>query len=293
MSPKPTPTGRVVMVTGASSGIGRVTARDLAARGDEVVAVSRPGGRGERAAAELARDTGGVVHHLGADLSSVADAKALAAAFRARFSRLDALVLNAGAFFSTRQETPEGFERTWALNHLGVAVPAILLADLLIATPAARVVITSSNAAMGGRMRWDDLGMMRYSGFGAYAQSKLANQIFTRALADRLQGTGVVVHAMHPGFVATDFGADAGSLTGLVRFTQRLFARTPERGADTLTYLAVDPVARASSGGYWVDRRARPMAPAAREAGAADRLWQVTLDQGGLVAADLAAFPRR
>jgi retinol dehydrogenase 12 len=284
MSPTPTatPTGRVALVTGASSGIGLVTARALAARGDVVVAVSRGGGRGERVAADLARETGGSVHHLAADLSSVAEARALVDAFRARWDRLDVLVLNAGAFYQTRRLTPEGFEATWALNHLGVAVPAILLADLLTATPAARVLITSSNAAMGGRMHWDDLGLARYSGFAAYAQSKLANQIFTLAFAQHLRGSDVVVHAMHPGFVATDFGVGAGPLTGLVRVAQRLFARTPAQGADTLIYLATDSAARERSGAYWVDRRMRPMARGAQESGAADRLWRVTLEQARL-----------
>jgi NAD(P)-dependent dehydrogenase (short-subunit alcohol dehydrogenase family) len=280
---------RVVLITGASSGIGRVTARDLAAQGDVVVTVSRAGGAGAQVAAALRQETGGEVHHLAADLSSVREARAMVEAFRARWTRLDALVLNAGAYFAQRRETPEGFELTWALNHLGVAVPAILLADLLVASAPARVVITSSNAAQATRLRWDDLQRRRYSGMGAYAQSKLANQVFTMALADRLAGSGVSVHAMHPGFVATEFGGEAGPLTGMVRLTQRLFGRSPERGADTLTFLARDPHALAASGHYWVDRRQRSMAPGAREAGVAERLWQATLEQLGVAEEELSA----
>lgn len=278
----------MALVTGASTGIGRVTARDLAARGHTVVIVSRPGGRGAQAAADIRRETGGDVHHLGFDLSLVAQSRAMVAAFRERWSRLDALVLNAGAYLSRRRETAEGIEVTWALNHLGVFVPAVLLVDLLAASAPARVVVTSSNAAMAGRMRWDDLGRRRYDGMGAYAQSKLANQLFTVAFARRLADAGVHVHAMHPGFVATEFGGDAGRLTPVVRWVQRTFGRTPEQGADTLTYLATDPVALASTGGYWVDRRQRPMAPAAREGDAAERLWTLSEAQAALTDAELA-----
>ena len=278
----------VALITGASSGIGRVTARDLAARGHTVVTVSRARGRGAQVADEIRRETGGDVHHLGFDLSVVAESRAMVAAFRERWSRLDALVLNAGVYVGRRRETAEDIELTWALNHLGVFVPAVLLVDLLAASAPARVVVTSSNAAMAGRMRWDDLERRRYDGMGAYAQSKLANQLFTVAFARRLANTGVSVHAMHPGFVATEFGGDAGWLTPLVRWMQRVFARTPEQGADTLTYLAADPAALASTGGYWIDRQQRPMAPIAREGDAAERLWALSEAQAGLTDAEVA-----
>ncbi len=278
----------VALVTGASTGIGRVTARDLATHGYTVVAVSRPGGSGARVAEELRLETGGDVHHLAFDLSLIADARAMVAAFRERWSRLDALVLNAGAYNGRRRESAEGREATWALNHLGVFVPAVLLVDLLVASSPARVVVTSSNAAMAGRMRWEDLGRRRYDGMGAYAQSKLANQLFVAAFARRLAGTGVSVHALHPGFVATEFGGDAGWLTPIVRWAQRAFGRSVEQGADTLTYLALDPAALVTSGGYWVDRRQRPMAPAARDADAQERLWTLSEAEAGLTDAELA-----
>jgi NAD(P)-dependent dehydrogenase (short-subunit alcohol dehydrogenase family) len=283
---------RVVLITGASAGIGRVTARDLAAQGDVVVTVSRAGGAGKGIAEALRRETGGEVHYLPANLASVAEARAMVAAFRERWSRLDALILNAGAFFAQRRVTEEGLEATWALNHLGVAAPALLLADLLVASAPARVVITSSNAAQATRLRWDDLQRQRYSGMGAYAQSKLANQVFARALSQRLAGSGVSVHSFHPGFVATEFGGDAGSLTRLVRLAQRLFGRTPEQGADTLTFLARDAAALASSGHYWVDRRQHPVAPGAREQGVEARLWRVTLEHLGVREAELPAALR-
>lgn len=289
--PPPTPTGRVVLVTGASSGIGRVTARDLAARGDTVVLVSRPDGRGAEVTEEIRATTGGDVHFLAADLSRLGDQRSLVADFRARWSRLDVLVLNAGLFLGSRVETEDGIEQTWALNHLGVFVPAVLFADLLAASAPARVVVTSSNAALAGRFRWDDLGMRgRYRAWPAYAQSKLANQVFARELARRLAGTGVVAHSFHPGFVATAFGASAGRLASLVALAQRWFGRSPERGADTMTWLATADEPLRSSGAYWVDRVQRPFAAAARDPAVGRRLWSVSVDQARLTESELAFF---
>src|SRR6056297_1997325 len=257
----PTPTGRVVIVTGASSGIGRVTAHDLAARGDTVVATSRGSGRGAEAVEEIRAATGGDVHFVPADLGVLAEQRAFVAAFRARWQRLDALVLNAGLFTGEREETVDGIERTWAVNHLGVFVPAVLLADTLAASAPARIVITSSNAALMGRFRWRDLELReRYHGWPAYAQSKLANMVTARELARRLEGTGVAVHVFHPGFVATSLGSSAGRLASVFALMQRLFGRTPEQGADTMTFLATDEAVFGSTGVYWVDRRPRPFA---------------------------------
>lgn len=285
---EPSEKRRTVLVTGGSSGIGRVAARDLAARGDTLILVSRADGAGARVVDEIRADTGGDVHFLPADLSLLGDMRALAETVRARWPKLDVLLANAGAYFGRRRVTSEGIEATWALNHLGTAVPTILMTDLLAAAAPSRVVITSSNAAAGARLRWDDPGFERgYQGFAAYAQSKLANQVMAVALADRLEAHGIRVHAMHPGFVATDFGADGGVFTPLIRSVQRAFGRTPEQGADTLTFLATDAAALVSTGGYWVDRRQRPMARAAREPAAPDRLWALTLAQAGLSAAEL------
>ncbi len=287
----PNPTGRVAVVTGASSGIGRVTAADLAARGDTVVLVSRGEGRGAEVAERIRTETGGDVHFLGADLGLFAGQRAFAAAFRERWSRLDVLVLNAGAYFGSRHETADGVESTWALNHLGVFVPAVLLADLLVASAPARVVITSSNAAQMARFRWDDLEFARgYSGWTAYAQSKLANQVVTRALARRLEGTGVTVHAFHPGFVATGFGSGDGFTARAIGLLQKLVARSPERGADTMTWLATADVP--GNGDYWVDRRSRRPARGGEGEDVEERLWAASVARAGLTAAELAAFDR-
>lgn len=289
--PSTEPTGRVAVVTGASSGIGRVTARDLAIRGDTVVLVSRADGRGAEVAEQIRAETGGDVHFLAADLGLFAGQRAFAAAFRARWSRLDVLVLNAGAYFGARQLTGDGVEATWALNHLGVFVPAVLLADLLVASAPARVVVTSSDAALMARFRWDDLEFARgYSGWTAYGQSKLANQVATRALARRLAGTGVTVHAFHPGFVATGFGAGDGVVARLIGLLQKLIARTPERGADTMTWLATADVR--GTGGYWMDRRPRRPARGGEGEDVEERLWAASVARAGLTEADLATVER-
>jgi NAD(P)-dependent dehydrogenase (short-subunit alcohol dehydrogenase family) len=289
--PSPKPTGRVAVVTGASSGIGRATARDLAARGDTVVLVSRAEGRGADVVEGIRAETGGDVHFVGADLGLFAGQRAFVAAFRARWSRLDVLVLNAGAYFGARERTADGVEATWALNHLGVFVPAVLLADLLVASAPARVVITSSDAAQMARFRWDDLEFARgYSGWVAYAQSKLANQVAARALARRLEGTGVSVHAFHPGFVATGFGAGEGLASRAIGLLQRVIARTPERGADTMTWLATGDVP--GTGGYWMDRRPRRPARGGVGVDVEERLWAASVARAGLTDADVAAFER-
>ena len=289
--PPPIPTGRVAVVTGASSGIGRVTARDLAARGDTVVVVSRGEGRGADVAERIRAETGGDVHFLAADLGLFAGQRAFAAAFRARWSRLDVLVLNAGAYFGSRNETADGVEATWALNHLGVFVPAVLLADLLVASAPARVVVTSSDAAQMARFRWDDLEFARgYSGWLAYGQSKLANQVTTRALARRLKGTGVTVHAFHPGFVATGFGGGDGLMARAIGLMQKLVARSPERGADTMTWLATADVP--GTGGYWMDRRPRRPARGGEGEDVEDRLWAASVSRAGLTEVDGVASVR-
>lgn len=291
MTASPTPTGRVALVTGASSGIGHVTARDLAARGDTVVMVSRGDGAGAEVADAIRAETGGDAHFLPADLSSLAAQRALADAFRARWARLDVLVLNAGAYFDRRCASADGIEMTWALNHLGTFGPAYLLADLLVASAPARVVVTSSGAALAGRLRWEDLEHERgYSGWRAYAQSKLANQVLARELARRLGERGVVAHSFHPGFVATGFGSGEGFTARVVGWLQRNFARTPEQGAETMTWLASADEPMTSNGGYWMDRTLRPHAAGARGAEVGRRLWEVSLARARVTGAERARF---
>ena len=279
--------GAVALVTGASSGIGLTAAKALVERGFTVVCASRGNGAGAQVVERLRVETGSSgLHYLPADLSRPREVVALAAAFRERFGRLDALVNNAGAFVPRRVVTDDGLELTFALNHLStVALTLAVLPELREA--GGRVVTVSSNAAMGARLQLDDpTSERRYSGWSAYAWSKLCNQLFTAELARRLEGSGVSANAVHPGFVATSFGHVGGAMGGLMRLAQRLFARTPERGADTVVWLASAPEMRGRSGGYYVDRRERPFAPRARDEEAQRRLWSLSealLERAGVL----------
>ncbi len=276
MSSDQPPTSPVALVTGASSGIGLAAARELAARGVTVVCASRAAGSGAEVAERLARETGGDVRFVPVDLSRPRDAAALAHDFEARFGRLDVLVNNAGAFVHRRVRTEDGFELTFALNHLGPFALTLPLLPLL-GKARGRVITVSSNAALGARLQLDDPhSERRYSGWGAYAWSKLCNQLFTVALARRVDATAVRVYAMHPGFVATAFGHVDGFMGTAVRGAQRLFGRTPERGADTIVWLATEPDPPAEHGAYVVDRRVRAPAPKARDEAAQERLWAIS-----------------
>ena len=275
----------VALVTGASSGIGLAAARELAVRGVTVVCASRAEGTGAEVAARLAHETGGDVRFMPVDLSRPRDAAALARDVEARLGRLDVLVNNAGAFVNRHVRTDDGFELTFALNHLGPFALTLPLLPLL-GRSGGRVITVSSNAALGARLQLDDPhSERRFSGWGAYAWSKLCNQLFTLALARRVDAEAVRVYAMHPGFVATAFGHVDGVMGTAVRGAQRLFGRTPERGADTIVWLATEDDPAAENGAYVVDRRVRAPAPKARDEAAQERLWAISeaaLEQAGV-----------
>jgi NAD(P)-dependent dehydrogenase (short-subunit alcohol dehydrogenase family) len=274
---------RVAPVTGATDGIGRVTARVLAERGATVLVVGRNLAKTEATAAEIRRAAGhNEVHSLLADLSVQAEVRALAAQVSQRWPKLHILVNNAGAVFAGRRETTDGIERTWALNHLAY----FLLTDLLL--PAlragsepgctARIVNVASRAHKRVRgIRWDDVEHRRwYFGPLAYGQSKLANVLFTYALARRLAaaGQGVTANVLHPGVVRTNMGRNNRAPWWWLGYTVfGWFGISPERGADTVIYLAAAPEVEGVSGQYFVERRAVPSSAASRDADAAERLW--------------------
>jgi retinol dehydrogenase 12 len=255
--------------------VGLAVARSLAERGWGVVGVSRRTGSGAAAAAEIRRETGNAdVHHLAADLSRPGEVRAMVQAFSRRFERLDVLVANAGALTYRRTETEDGLERTFALNHLGAFLPTVLLLPQLIASPAGRVVVVTSNAAHYGRLQLDDpQSTRRYDAFRAYAWTKLANVLFTRELARRLEGTRATANAVHPGFLATRLGHDGSVMGRLVQLSQRVAGRSPERGADTPVWLATSPEVAGQTGGFYVDRRRRDPPRLARDEEAQRRLW--------------------
>ncbi|RUL81931.1 SDR family oxidoreductase [Tautonia sociabilis] len=276
--------GKTCLVTGATSGIGAVTAEELARKGATVVLVGRDPTRCEAALARIRQRTGNPrVEALVADLSSQAEVRLLAEEFRRRFDRLDVLVNNAGALFLERRETVDGIERTFALNHLAYFLLTILLRDLLEASSPSRVVIVSSEAHRGMTLDFDDLeGRRRYQGMMAYGRSKLANLLFARELARRLEGTGVTVNALHPGFVNSSFFSGHGTGYWAMRRLAGVFAISPEQGARTSVYLASAPEVEGVSGRYFIKRTPAEPSRAAKDDEAARRLWRVSEERTGL-----------
>lgn len=277
--------GRICLVTGATAGIGEVTARELARMGAVVVGVGRSADRCADSARRIREATGSAdVEFLVADLSQQAHIHRLADEFRRRYGRLDVLVNNAGAYFNTRQVSADGIEMTMALNHLNYFLLTHLLMDALKAGDRARIVNVSSDAHRMATIDFDDIeGQRRYSGWRMYGQSKLANILFTRELARRLNGAGITANALHPGFVATRFGHNNSGLTSLaMKALQKVAALTPEQGAQTSLYLATSPEVAGVSGGYFNNRRAVSPSAAAQDDQAAARLWAWSLDKTGL-----------
>jgi len=267
--------GKVALVTGGTSGIGKATAMALAAMGADVVMVGRDRERGEKAAAEIRAQTGAKVDLALADLASQAEVRELAEGFKTRYDRLDVLVNNAGLVQSTRTESPEGLETTFATNHLAPFLLTNLLLDMLKGSAPSRVITVSSEAERWGNIDFDDLqSKKRYRGFPVYGMTKLANILFTYELAERLEGTGVTATCMHPGAVNTRFGTNnRGPMTILFR-AFKPFMRTPEQGADTVIWLASSPEVEGLSGRYYADRKPLEPKKIANDPDARRRLWE-------------------
>jgi retinol dehydrogenase-14 len=271
--------GRVCLVTGATSGIGRATAQALAGLGATVAIVARDPGRGAATATQIARTTGNDrVDVFLADLSSQDSVRGLARSLRDAHDRLHVLVNCAGAFYRDRRVTADGLELTFALNHLAYFLLTSLLLDVLVASAPARVVNVTSGAQAMGRIRFEDLqGERRYRGQAAYNQSKLANVLFTYALARRLQGTGVTANCVHPGVVRTSFGRENQPwLWRVFMPVVTPFMRVPEKGAETVVYLASSPEVEGITGRYFHDRQPRRSSSRSYDPALAQRLWQVS-----------------
>ena len=265
--------GKVCVVSGANSGIGRATALGLAGRGATVVLVCRSHARGAPVLEEIRRGGSGAADLLIADLASQRQIRAVAAAYLKRFDRLDVLVNNAGVSgWRTRLVTEDGLERTFAVNHLAPFLLTGLLLERMKASAPARAVTVSSVAHRLFPLDFDDLqGERHYSSFAAYCRSKLANVLFTHELARRVDGTGVTANCLHPGVVATDLFRD------MPRWLRAMLVRpvvlTPAQGADTVLHLATAPALTEVSGRYFVRRRPVRSSRASRDAHAARRLW--------------------
>ncbi len=276
--------GKVCMVTGATSGIGKVTARDLLRLGARVVMVGRSQERCSMTADQFRKETGNeTVDYLVADLSSQAEIRRLVGKFLGRYDRLDVLVNNAGGFFMRWQESVDGIEMTFALNHLNYFLLTHLLLECVQASAPARIVNVSSNGHRGARINFDDLqGERSYSGWRAYAQSKLANVLHAYELSRRLDVDRVTVNALHPGFVSTRLARNNGLVFQLVMPLMRIIARSPEEGARTSVYLASSPQVQDVTGKYFEDSQVVPADPAADDEATAQRLWRVSMEMTGL-----------
>ncbi len=272
--------GKVFLLTGATEGIGKAAALELARRGAAMTLVGRNREKTERVLAELKAASGNSeLDAIVQDLSALAGVRAVAAELKSRRSRLDVLVNNAGAVFMSRLTSADGFEMTFALNHLSYFLLTNLLLDLLKATPGARVVSTSSGAHSMGKMDLENVvhREKNYSAYGAYGDSKLANILFTRELARRLSGTSVTANCFHPGWVSTGFALNnAGLFAKLVKVVAPPFARSPEKGAQTLVWLAASPEAAAFNGEYFHDKRTLWPSKLGRDAQLGERLWALS-----------------
>ena len=247
--------------------------------GARIVLVARDQARGQVALARIRACSPRDAHRIHfADLSRLAEMKRVGTEIAAAESRIDVLINNAGALFSSRRVTDDGLERTFATNHVAYFVLTHYLRERLIASAPARVVNTASNAHKGATLDFDDLQSAKgYRGFQVYSRSKLCNILYTRELARQLAGTGVTANCLHPGFVATRFGDQSGGLLSYgVRLAKGVFAISPEKGADTLVYLASSPELATASGGYFV--KCRPVTPSkeALDDATAKRLWSET-----------------
>jgi NAD(P)-dependent dehydrogenase (short-subunit alcohol dehydrogenase family) len=272
--------GKTCLVTGATNGIGRVSARELARMGARVFLVARDAQRAEETRAEITRAAPNAeVRILLADLSSQAEIRRVAAEFLATGSPLHVLLNNAGVTQLTRSETVDGIETTFAVNHLAYFLLTNLLLERIRASAPARIVNVASDAhRFGGPLDFDDLGSARsFSWMAVYGRSKLANILFTRELARRLEGTGVTVNALHPGAVRTGLGMnnDAPLLKLLVALV-RPFFRSPEKGAQTSIWACSAPELAKLSGRYFSDRRERTPNAHALDDTAARRLWDAS-----------------
>ena len=276
--------GRTVLVTGGSRGIGKATALGLSTMGAHVAITGRDRTRTEGAAREIHAATGGRVAVFVADHSSQSELRSLADEVLRSLPRIDVLVNNVGGYWHTRHVTVDGLERTFALNHLASFLLTDLLLDRLRQSAPARVVTVASNAQATGRIDFDDLqGERSYSGARAYSQSKLANVLFTYALARKLRRTGVTANALHPGLVSTAFGAeDPGGIQRLLVPLIRPIMKTPAQGAATSIHVASASDLDDATGLYFANRKPKSSSQRSHDAAAAARLWRVSAELVGL-----------
>lgn len=277
--------GKTCIITGGSDGIGRAAAREFARQGAVVAIVGRNLAKTQAAAEEIEAVSGGTIHYHIADLSSQAEVRRLAQALLDRYPQIQVLLNNAGAVFDRRQITVDGMERTFALNHLAYVLLTGTLLERLEASAPARIINVSSAAHGFGGLNFDNLqGEQRYNEGDAYGRSKLANVMFTYALARRLHGTNVTVNSLHPGLVRTSFASESRGLFGLFARLARPFELSAEQGAQTSIHLATAPELTNTNGAYFAKRRPVRSSQPSYDQAAQERLWELSQHMVGLPA---------
>ncbi len=267
--------GRAFLVTGGTNGIGLEAAVLFAARGADVTIVGRDPARTEAAVATIGERAGRPVESVLCDFASLDSIRGLAAEFRSRHGRLHVLLNNAGTVFAERTITADGFEATFAVNHLGYFLLTDLLRDLLVQSAPARIVNVSSEANYRGTLDFDDMAMEKgYWVMGAYARSKLCNVLFTRRLARELEGTGVTVNCLHPGRISTNIWSHAPGWAKPGIAVVKWFMQSPQDGGKNLEYACTSPELDGKTGLYLHQRRIQDPAKLAMDDAVADRLWE-------------------
>jgi len=269
---------KVVMVTGANSGIGKSASLALAEKGATVVMVARNKERGDAARSEIVRKSGNnSIDLLLADLSSLESVRQLVAEFRKKYSKLHVLINNAGLFNQRRRVTADGYENTFATNYLAPFLLTNLQLDLLKASAPSRIINVSSVGHYNGHINFDDLNLEKeYGGWKAYGQSKLALVLFTHELAKKLQGTGVTVNAVHPGTVATNIWSRPLGPVGFIMALPKLFMTSPDQGAETIVYLASSTDAKGLNGEYLEKLKVKKSSDESYNEEISQRLWDVS-----------------
>lgn len=267
--------GKIVLITGATSGIGRETALGLAKKGATLVLVGRSREKLDRTMSEIASQTGNrQLDSLVCDLTSMESVRRLAADFRAKYRRLDVLINNAGEIVSERKTTIDGYEYTLALDHLSHFLLTMLLMDIMKPSAPSRIINVSSSAHIFGHIDFDDLmGEKKYKAMRAYGQAKLANLLFTYELARRLAGTGVTANALHPGVVRTNLGSGTKGGWRILFMLEKPFAINARKGAETSIYLASSSEVTGTSGKYFAKKKEKRSSKEAYDESVAKRLW--------------------
>jgi len=270
---------RIILITGATSGIGKAAAHLIATMGARVVITGRNKEKLEKTVQELKSQTGnGSVNYLVADFSDLDQVREMASDFEDRYACLDVLVNNTGAFFNKRQETIYGVEKTFVVNHLAPFLLTNMLMETMRRREEARIINVSSDAHQYGSLDFDDLEFKHgYAGMKAYARSKLSNILFTYEAARRLAGSAITVNALHPGHVATNIFRNDFSFFGpALKWVMGLFSLTPEEGADNTVFLATSPEVKGVTGKYFVKREVVRSSRITYNEDLAKKLWQIS-----------------